>query len=179
MINGWKQLLLLLACGGCLQADAAEPSCSTPAAKQAATAQRVVTEFAVPVAVPVAPYAPVWYGYTLHSPDPPADDALAERVAEKLATRLKLGPPTAGLPTPAKPLAPAVAEAAQRCLRCHAGAKPAGDFNLEHFEQLAPDRRLLAVQAIVSEKMPPDAPALSAAEAGRLILELSKALPGH
>ncbi len=183
-----KRLLLFATCYFILNAahsaQSEPPHVTTPP-------QRIVTEFAVPVAVPVAPLSPIWYGTSPsqfggtacgQSATPQygaatssrEQDAWLDRLAEKVAVRLSkestvTANGTIGDKT-AKPSASALF--VERCSTCHSGANPKGGMSLDNLATLSAEQRLRSVRSIITEKMPQGGPKLSPAEAGRLIGEL-------
>lgn len=135
----------------------------------------LVTQFAVPVAVPqyVAPVAPQSYvqygsGYSTSSLD-----SLEDRIAAKVLKGLQ----SAGVGTTA---ATGTTLVARNCVRCHSGAKPQAGLDLSDSTKLGADDRLRAIRAVLADdatkRMPPASAAikLSAEDTGKLLQELSQ-----
>lgn len=143
-----------------------------PTARANQAEKVVVSNFAVPVAVPIAPYSPYYYSssqvqQTQYSKPPrSADDILAERIAKKVAALMRSGNES---PVPSGP--PTLF--AQKCALCHAQGDPEkGKPQLASLETLSDSQRLKAISAVMSGEMPKGGK-LSADEAAQLVKELS------
>ncbi len=132
----------------------------------------VVNNFAVPVAVPVAPYSPYYYSSSqvqqaqYSKPPRSADDILAERIAKKVAALMRS---PSGASASNEPLT----LFAQKCALCHAeGDLEKGKPHLASLETLSESQRLKAIAAVMSGEMPKGGK-LTADEAAQLVRELS------
>jgi hypothetical protein len=178
-----KPLSVVLLLISCLSIDAGAPSPRIAVAacrvKTKAVAVNAVAVAPVPLAVaigvPVAEVVPYYYSYSAYAaytqPQPPAvdADALAAKIAEKLAvTKSNAGELPAPQPTKLAP--PSLI--ATKCAQCHSGAEPKGKLSLENPAALDCPTRLKAIRAILSEKMPQGGPRLTPDEAGKLLEEL-------
>lgn len=144
----------------------------------------VVTQFAVPVAVPqfaspIAPQSFVQYG--THSLATPRSDlaTVGKEIAEIKAMLLeatKSGAITGlAIPTLVK----------THCAKCHGAVDPKGGLDLSTLDKLTPQQRLGAIERMLSDeegkRMPPPAAgatSISADDLGKLIQEFSKAGEG-
>ncbi|HWC88697.1 MAG TPA: c-type cytochrome domain-containing protein [Pirellulales bacterium] len=142
----------------------------------------VVTQFAVPVAVPqyavpVAPQSYVQYGGGAVVPAPAgrqatgANDTAEDRIAAKILARLT----SAGV---IKPEAiPSLVS--KTCAGCHSGPQPKAGLDLSTLQTLGPDVRLKCIGRVLSDdpgqRMPPASSGKtpSAEDLGRLLQELS------
>jgi mono/diheme cytochrome c family protein len=115
--------------------------------------QHVITAFAVPVAVPVAPLAAYWYGVSEYASFPgsasqrTAPEALSaepSRETEPRGSGLQ-----GGAPKPARSLI------AQRCTSCHGRTSPKQGLSLVDPLSLSDQDRLRAIRAVVNGDMPP------------------------
>jgi hypothetical protein len=135
----------------------------------------LVTQFAVPVAVPqyAAPVAPPSYvqygtGYSTSS-----TESLEDRIAAKVIQGLQ----ATGTLRPAA-LPPTLV--ARSCSKCHSGPTPKGKLDLSDASKLAAADRLRAIRAVLADdetqRMPPvtSGVKLSAEELGKLLQELSQ-----
>ena len=144
--------------------------------------RRIVTEFAVPVAVPVAPFSPVWYGTspaqfggttygpaTDRGPNFSARDSEAwlDQIAEKVAARLSNDAKRQPAPSVGSTLFQ------ERCTICHGGTSPKGKVSFDNLESLSSELRLRAIRSILNGKMPQGGAKVSPEEVGRLIGELA------
>ena len=138
--------------------------------------QCVATAFAVPVAVPVAPFAPYWYSVSDYQ--------------HSLGPKLRLGPHV-----PEAPLRESVDQAlphiqrhervgrtsepqrsiiSQRCTSCHGRTSPKQGFSLVDPLSLSDHNRLRAIRAVINGEMPPDTePPLTGADRNALLRELA------
>lgn len=145
----------------------------------------VVSQFAVPVAVPqyvvpqyaqpVAPPSYVQYGNIPRSTHSgAATDALEERIAERVVRALRAGGVSATAAT-----APA-SLVGRTCGNCHGDAQARGNLNLARPGELSAERRLQAIARVLSDdpqrRMPPPASDMRLApeELGLLLQELSQ-----
>lgn len=132
----------------------------------------VANAFAVPVGVPVSPYAPYAYSSSQQqqqayaAPPRSAEDVLAERLAVKIAGKLGLT-----VQNEVKALEKPTAFS-QSCAKCHAKGDSALGKPELHFDQLTEAQRLKSIDAIVHDRMPKGGK-LSPEQAGALIRELS------
>lgn len=131
----------------------------------------VVSSFAVPVAVPVSPYAAYAYSSSqaqvqaYSAPPRSAEDVLADHLAAKIADRLGLQL------QPAKAAAPA-SLFSRTCAKCHAQANAdLGKPQLIEAE-LTTDQRLKAIRQLATGQMPKGGK-ISDQVRGDLITELS------
>lgn len=132
----------------------------------------VVQNYAIPVAVPVAPLATYYYSSSqvqqqaYSGPPRSAEDILVDRLVEKLSARI------GGASLPA---AQAIAKQTlfgQKCATCHAkGDLENGKPQFTTLEALTPQQRLNAIDAMVHDRMPKGSK-LSAQDAGELIREI-------
>lgn len=163
---------LLLASNGLAPPRAVAAACRVKTQAVAASAVAPVP-LAVAIGVPVAEVTPYYYSYSAYAPSqPPAVDidALATKLAEKLAAK----PSGAGaMPAPQSAKLPASSLVAQKCAQCHSGPEPKGKLSLENPAALDCPTRLKAIRAILSEKMPQGGPRLTPDEAGKLLEELA------
>lgn len=97
----------------------------------------LVTPFAVPVGVPVAPYAGVWYGASAVQPAPQAQAAqptvpsdVAALFEEFLRWRAGRLEPKAQSPVAAETQADVGAILKAKCAACHSGADPQGGLRM-------------------------------------------------
>ena len=98
----------------------------------AAHSNFVITAFAVPVAVPVAPFAPYWYGVAEYAHEPPSPSP-RESATKPQASTIKL-----------------------RCASCHGAISPKQGLSLIDPTALSADDRLRAIRAVVTGAMPPE-----------------------
>lgn len=142
-----------------------------------------MTEFAVPVAVAVADYAPYFYEADPHYDDEYQDPPLSsrhndgidyERLADAIVRRSLQGAGGEMLHAAEKPTL-----FGKTCARCHtaeAAAKAADDRPaFGKLSELTPTQRLDAIDAVVNERMPKGG-SLTPEQKGELIKELT-ALP--
>jgi mono/diheme cytochrome c family protein len=138
----------------------------------------IVTQFAVPVAVPqyaipVAPQSYVQYGGHVGA-TAPALDALEDRIVARVLQGLR----DANAQDSAVPRRPSLV--VKHCGACHAGPEPKAELDLSDLSSLDASRRLECVSRVLSDdpaqRMPPAASAtrLSAEDVGRLLQELSQ-----
>ena len=170
-------LIGLLLCG-----SVASATCRVTTSRAAvihAASANVVVQFAVPVAVPVASYAPYWYA-TNHAQFAPygapvSHEASRSSPSSPTATATDSGrDATLSQSQPAtKPETAPVSILQAKCLKCHSGPAAKHELDLSDPAKLSSDLRLNAIRQVVSEKMPQGSK-LTAEETGRLIEELSK-----
>ena len=132
----------------------------------------VVTEFAVPIAVPVAAAAPYSYGYASN-----AGFGAAGIVNELRALRIELSQVRSGGLSAVNSLAgnstvekPSLVR--QTCAKCHGGSEPKAGVSLDNLAALDDATRLKAAAAVLSDRMPKGGK-LDADTAGKLLLELT------
>ena len=150
----------------------ANPPCNVVRNQAVAVTPLVVTEFAVPIAVPVAAAAPYSYGYASNA----GFDA-AGIVGELRALRMELSQARSGGLSPNNSSAasstvekPSLVR--QTCAKCHGGAEPKAGVSLDNLEALDDATRLKAAAAVLSDRMPKGGK-LDADTAGKLLLELT------
>lgn len=132
----------------------------------------VVTQFAVPVGVPVAQVSPTLYSMRAYAAPSPSnvsrlstDDQLLDRLADKLLARLSQRESSVRSQAVGDPNT----LFAQKCVRCHSGENPKGGLSLEGpLESLDRGVRqesvLRMLQTDPNKRMPKDAPPLEAQE---------------
>jgi mono/diheme cytochrome c family protein len=144
--------------------------CKTKAVVKTNDEIQVVVPFAVPVGIPVAPFAPYFYSYQQ------VQGAISEYAT----------PPSNRMPAvlPDRPgLSSAIAdysststhstsEVVTHCAICHGGTAPKAKLSLEHPESLRAEDRLKTIQAVVSGQMPKGSQ-LSSEEMRSVIAELA------
>ncbi len=157
--------VLLLSCDGLSKA---RPICNTAATRQIVVQKSVIVRngfavvpFAVPVAVPVATVNPPTVLYSF--------DALRGYQQQPRAKAPESKTEHATLKTTVLVI--------QKCAKCHGGEAPKAGLDLSQATTLTTKQRLAAVARVVSddpdERMPKGA-ALSPAEIGRVLQELSQ-----
>jgi hypothetical protein len=147
---------------------------STAHANNHHTAQHqfVITAFAVPVAVPVAPFATYWYGVSEYTS---IQGSARQRTA-----------PEALPPEPAREAQPRTSAfrgrdsdrerslIAQHCTSCHGRTSPKQGLSLIDPLSLSDHDRLRAIRAVVNGDMPPaEGEPLTAAQRAALLKELA------
>lgn len=151
----------------------------------------IVTPYAAPIAVPVAPrsfvYYDVSYDQGLHAASPIAERG--NRVVPESADAAGLagGARQVGAegvtarssrPIASSPRPHSLVE--RNCLKCHGQASPAAGFILSDPRRLSAEQRLLAIRRLLDDdparRMPKDS-TLSARELGELLQELSEVQP--
>jgi hypothetical protein len=140
---------------------------------QAAQQQIVITAFAVPVAVPVAPFATYWYGVSDYHDtsasralatkrpvaEPPTRETASDMGSNSVARRAALGTRTL---------------IAQHCTSCHGRTSPKQGLSLVDPLSLSDFDRLRAIRAVVNGEMPPtEAEPLSDADRAAILRELT------
>jgi mono/diheme cytochrome c family protein len=123
--------------------------------------QFVVTTFAVPVAVPVAPFASYWYSVSDYrdtsslprsTPQPTAPEALPRESLHSLIT--------------------------QRCASCHGRTSPKQGLSLVDPLSLSEHDRLRAIRAVLTGQMPPETePALTESDRNAIVRDLLNETP--
>jgi mono/diheme cytochrome c family protein len=147
----------------------------------AAQQQFVITAFAVPVAVPVAPFATYWYGVS----DYHVSQALPDIASFPLSARSKgkdLPRETAsdvGSQSEALRDSPAPRSLiAQHCTSCHGRTSPKQGLSLVDPLSLSDQDRLKSIRAVINGEMPPaDAEPLSEADRSAILRELLNESP--
>jgi mono/diheme cytochrome c family protein len=139
---------------------------------------QVVVPFAVPVGVPVAPFAPYFYSYQqVQERDARCDNfsfdpaPMPHQNNAPTSDSPPTNPSSNTVPKPLNPQAPSVIVA--HCAVCHGGQNPKANFSLEHPETLSAADRLKAIQAVISGRMPKGNP-LSPDEVRAVIAELAR-----
>ncbi len=129
----------------------------------------VAAPFAVPVAVPVAPFAPYWYGLADFGPvaayparSTPRPPRATPSVSEDSAPPNSADPPRGGW-------------LARKCGQCHGEESPQHDLSLVDPGGLSSATRLAAIREVLSQRMPPPTHSrLSEEEIRAVVLELSE-----
>lgn len=143
-------------------------------------ASHVVTQFAVPVALPqtvttVAPQSFIQYG-TNTTTTPRSDlQSIERQIAELRAMLVEAAQSGAvtGLALPSL--------VRTHCAKCHGGADPKGGLDLSTLDRLTPQQRLKSIERMLSDepkqRMPPPSAgaAITADDLGKLIQEFSNA----
>jgi hypothetical protein len=140
----------------------------------AAQQQFVITAFAVPVAVPVAPFATYWYGVSDYQV-PSFSGSARERTTPEALPREPAGgrgPTSAALRT-GDTRAPR-SLIALRCTSCHGRTSPKQGLSLVDPLSLSDQDRLKAIRAVVNGDMPPaEADPLTDADRTTILRELT------
>src|SRR6185369_10477100 len=103
---------------------------------------KIVVPFALPVGVPVAPFAPYFYSYQQYQGQ---RRGMWDEGREKTTM-----PPREPSEMQTPSLAPRLSTLSQRCATCHGGPTPEAGLSLEHPDQLTADTRLAAIRAIAT-----------------------------
>jgi mono/diheme cytochrome c family protein len=140
--------------------------------------QFVVTAFAVPVAVPVAPFAPYWYGVADYHYAPSLQGSASQPAAPEalpFASAREAEPRGSAFPGGAWERERRERSIiAQRCIACHGRTSPKQGLSLSDPHSLSAADRLRAIRAVVHGEMPPDTePLLTAADREALVRELA------
>jgi hypothetical protein len=146
----------------------ANPPCNVIRNQAVAATPLVVTEFAVPVAVPVAAASPYSYGYATNG----GFDSTGI-VAELRALRTELSRAGGSNVAASNSVAAKPSLVQQTCAKCHGGPEPKAGVSLENLAALDDATRLQAAAAVLSDRMPKGGK-LDADTAGKLLLELTK-----
>lgn len=137
--------------------------------------QFVITAFAVPVAVPVAPFATYWYGVSDYHDMPSFPGSARQRTAPEALppkTANDVESKNAALRSGASPAPQSLI--AQRCTSCHGRTSPKQGFSLVDPLSLSDHDRLRAIRAVVNGDMPPaEADPLTEAQRAALLKELT------
>jgi hypothetical protein len=149
-------------------ASIASADCS-PSSVAASREIKIIVPFAVPVGVPVAPFAPYFYSYQQFQQPTVAVAGVAGEHDCPNGSRAQRG---SADPSRSEP--PVASLLAQRCATCHGGPNPKADLSLEHPDQLSAATRLAAIRAIATGRMLKNKP-LTADDSRALIEELSNA----
>jgi mono/diheme cytochrome c family protein len=138
---------------------------------QGAKPQFVVTAFAVPVAVPVAPFAPYWYGLSDYQETSSLRGSASQRAAHEALPRetqrqtfIEAEPRENAHPAGARNRETSIV--AQKCASCHGRTSPKQGLSLVDPLSLSDADRLRAIRAVINGEMPP-AEAEPLSEAGR------------
>lgn len=137
----------------------------------------VVTAFAVPVAVPVAPFAPYWYGVGDYYHAPSVRGSVWERTGPEAPPRRtahEAEPRSLGAPGFRSGASEAERSlVAIRCASCHGRTSPKQGLSLVDPLSLSAADRLRAARAVVNGEMPPEnEEPLTEAERAALLREL-------
>lgn len=123
----------------------------------------VITSFAVPVAVPVAPLAPYWYGlsqFQIH--DEYVNSARKSSNNRRHANDVPAVESTLTL-------------VEQKCAACHGATSPKAGLRLTAPAELSAESRLDAIRAVLDRRMPPKPqPPLTDAEITELLKQFSQ-----
>jgi cytochrome c553 len=150
---------------------------STSSNHQTAQQQFVITAFAVPVAVPVAPFATYWYGVSDYHVGQAVPDiasfsrsARAKGEAQPREAATDVGPRSAALRDSRAPRS----LIAQRCTSCHGRTSPKQGLSLVDPLSLSDQDRLKALRAVINGEMPPaEADPLNDADRTAILRELT------
>lgn len=141
---------------------------------QAAHQQFVITAFAIPVAVPVAPFAPYWYGINdyYHGPLHGSASVRGDLENRRRETASDKEPRAAELRFGG--LRSEHSLVAQRCTSCHGRTSPKEGLSLIDPPSLSAGDRLRAIRAVIHGEMPPETePPLTDADRTALLRELT------
>jgi hypothetical protein len=185
-----KRLTIALLLSTVSPTNAASPSCrlatvsrvhriattSHAANHNVAHEKLIVTAFAVPVAVPVAPFAPYWYGIAdyHHSSFPRSAWERPAREAPPRASNRD-----AAHTTPFEDSERATTREhsilSQKCTTCHGRTSPKMGLSLADPSTLSAEDRLRALRAIIEGAMPPAGePPLTPDERDAILRELTE-----
>jgi mono/diheme cytochrome c family protein len=173
-------------CGALFTAQSAShaaAACGATTATAANAEIKLIIPFAVPVGVPVAPFAPYFYSYQAGQGREASGEARATvqgreardegRVEEYPSTATMTNAPPSPHAARLSPLERSSPLVAAHCAACHGGAAPKANVSFESIEQLSIDNRWKAIRAIVSGRMP-KGEQLSPDEIRALIEELTE-----
>jgi mono/diheme cytochrome c family protein len=143
----------------------------------------VVTQFAVPVAVPqytvpIAQPSYVQYGTLQTGYGTASTEALEDRIVAKVLKGLQATGTV-------KPLEAPPSLVTRSCVQCHGGATPKAGLDLSRPDALSAEQRLACVARLLTDdaekRMPPKASGvtLSAEELGKVLQELSETSKGR
>jgi hypothetical protein len=122
----------------------------------AAQQQFVITTFAVPVAVPVAPLATYWYGVSDYTSAPSRRGSASPRTAsEDLPPELARDAEPRGNGFRGRASEPVGSIIAQKCTSCHGRTSPKQGLSLVDPLSLSEQDRLRAIRAVINGEMPP------------------------
>jgi len=128
---------------------------------------KVVTQFAVPIGVPVAIAAPVAYANSAtpqySGPPKSAEDILLDRLADLVAKRLAVQGGAQALEVKTM--------FSQKCATCHSQAKPDGRPVFGSLDTLTAEQRLAAIKSMSLGRMPKGSK-LSPEDTAKLVEEL-------
>ncbi len=191
---------LVVGCGPAVQCVmAAEPYRAQPYRAQPSAAvvvnpALIVTEFAVPVAVPVAPFSPVWYASSAYvqanaigawgaksaktniALASPPEHGESEQIASSAANTSRASRSRVAVAVGKNRSAAEIFE--RRCTSCHAGQQPQGGLNLQQVDAIDLSRTLrqeILVRVTSGDparRMPPGNEALTSDEFLSLVKEL-------
>jgi cytochrome c553 len=136
----------------------------------------VITAFAVPVAVPVAPFAPYWYGVSDYYD---AHHAIARSAPLRADVEARTGETASDARPQSAPLRTGASQAqhpviAQKCTSCHGRTSPKQGLSLVDPLSLSAEDRLRAIRAVVNGEMPPDTESpLTDADRAAILRELT------
>jgi cytochrome c553 len=150
------------ACAGRVRVVEASHTVNHSAAKQ----QFVITAFAVPVAVPVAPFAPYWYGVSDYQEPFSLRGSASQRAAREAEPR--------GTGFRGRASEPERSITVQKCTACHGRTSPKQGLSLVDPFSLSDSDRLRAIRAVVNGEMPPaESDALTDADRTAILRELT------
>jgi hypothetical protein len=142
---------------------------------QATESQFVVTAFAVPVAVPVAPFAAYWYGLSDYQETSSLRGSASPRSAPEALPResvREVQPRSTALQ--GRGSEPEWSVVSQKCTSCHGRTSPQQGLSLVDPLSLSDKDRLRAIRAVVNGEMPPaEADPLSEADRAAILRELT------
>jgi len=143
----------------------------------AAQQQFVITAFAVPVAVPVAPLATYWYGVSDYTSAPSWRGSASPRtVPEALPPELSREAEPRSIGFHGRVSEPVSSIIAQKCTSCHGRTSPKQGLSLVDPRSLSDHDRLRAIRAVINGDMPPvEAEPLTDADRTAILRELTNA----
>jgi mono/diheme cytochrome c family protein len=169
--------VLIVSTSFCSHASA---GCRTKTVTNSADEIQLVVPFAVPVGVPVAPFAPYFYSYqqtkatSVGAYDGKSD--ASRPMPPDVDTQKADDPsPSSQYSSPVSPPSPSPMYASlvtTRCVTCHGGPAPKAGLSLENPTAMKTADRLNAIHAVVTGKMPKGAH-LAVDELQRVVAELS------
>jgi len=122
----------------------------------AAQQQFVITAFAVPVAVPVAPLATYWYGVRDYTSAPSSRGSASPHTApEALPAELAREAELRSSGFRGRASEPVDSIIAQKCTSCHGRTSPKQGLSLVDPLSLSDQDRLRAIRAVINGEMPP------------------------
>lgn len=134
---------------------------------------QLVVPFAVPVGVPVAPFAPYFYSYRLDQSPAVANQQVAQPSRPAVLDN-QTGRKTDSHPAPetAPQVAKTTSLVATYCASCHGDEHPKAELSLEQLESLSAVDRLRAIDAVITGRMP-KSHRLSPAQVQAIVKELA------